>query len=155
MATTGNITLGAYTVIMVHRVTTTCDYIWKRPTNFEYCYGSVGLSISTVHGANTSSYNLSSNWARYAVPRTLMVSFDGTHAGHTIRINGVTQTLTTVGGADPGTATTADTLAIYSADGVTAGSSGTIAEIIVYNRALTSGEKAQVESYLRTRYAHY
>lgn len=152
MATVGNITLGAYTVWMVCRVTTTVGYLWKRPTAVDYCYGSTGNTINTTISAVTSGYNLSANWGQSASPRRILVAYDGTHAGHVMYLNSALQSLTTVSGADPGATPRADPFCLYSPEGSTASSSGTIAEVVVLSGAISASNRALLDAYGVGRY---
>jgi hypothetical protein len=152
MGTVGNITLGAYTVWMVCRMTTTVGYLWKRPTALDYCYGSTANSINTTISAVVSGYNLSANWGQSASPRRVLVAYDGTHAGHVMYLNSVLQSLTTTFASDPGTTTRADPFCLFSPDGSTASSSGTIAEVVVLSGAISAGNRALLDAYGVARY---
>lgn len=148
---TASLTLGAYTVIQVARIISGDGYLWNRNdgTDVDYVYKTTGNTMQSTRSGTTSSFNLSSDWAFSAAPRTYSARYDGTHAGHGLRINGTGQALTDVATGNPGTATSAQQLDMLG------GLVATVGEMLVYNRALTGTEVGQVETYLRSKFGHY
>ncbi len=160
LATAANMTYGPHTIFIVGKMTgTSTVYFFNRNdggTLNDYLYGTTGNSSNYTKSAVTSSFNLVGPWGIGTVPRTLVRSFDGTTAGHNLRINGSTQSRNNVTtGVDPGTATTTTKLGIYGTAAGTSLAAGTIGEVLVYNSALSAGNIALVETYLRTKFGHY
>jgi hypothetical protein len=154
MVTTATLTYGAFTLFMAVRCLS-AGFLYNRTAGPDYLFGTTGNTTSIVYPGGSSANNLSTNWAVSATPRTIARVFDGTHAGDILRINGVTQTLSTVSGGDPGLTGVAGTAGLFASNTGTTSSTGTMAEVILYNRALTPTEYGNVESYLRARYGYY
>ena len=143
---TSAIGYGPYTVFVVCHVNGTVGYLWNRTS--EYTFGNTTYSIFTAArgGAGNSAANLTAGWIVSASPKIFTRVMDGTHAGDLVRINGTNQSYSTLVGSDPGTDVVTEAFSILS------GSGGTLAEVIIYNRALNSTELGQVESYATARY---
>ena len=105
------------------------------------------------NNALTASYKTNAtNWGVTANPITIRVQYDGTHAGHLLWKNGSAVSLTSATANDPGALATGNLRIMSDASTWT---SGTWAEMIIFSRVLTASESADVEAYLRSRYAHY
>lgn len=149
---TASLTLGKYTMIQVSRIISGDGFLEHRSdgTNIDYTYKTTGNTIQCNRAAGNSSKNLSANWAFSAAPRTFVTIFDGTHAGHGLRINGVAQTLADGSNvADPGAVTSAQQIDMLG------GLAATCGEFLIYNRPLLLTELVKVESYLRSKLRHY
>lgn len=165
LATSGNTTYGPFTWFIVFSATVDGYVGMRGPSGAlfaeRFCtsdvsYDGLGTIVTRrLATVTASTKNLSASWGSDGVVRTATWRFDGTHAGHIIRLNGTQQT-TTDGSrtADPTVALQAQKIAVPdndSADTLV----GTIAEEIIYNSALSNGDCATVEAYLKSRYGHY
>jgi len=155
MHTTRTVTLGPGTYIFAVKNTTASSYfaVFQNDST-DYLFASTGLSSFVSRSAVSCTANLGAAWGVNASPRTIVRTFDGTVAGHTIRANGVDLGATTAG-SPPGTGTTAQTLFVGSNHTPALFLTGSFAECIVYGRALSVPELQQVEAYIRTRYGYY
>lgn len=154
MRTTGAISYGAHALYLVVKNTADCYFAVHKDGSTEYWYSSTGLSSFIVRSAVSCSANLGAGWGQNAAVRTLVRYFNGTVAGHGIRINGVDQGAS-VSGTDPGTGALSDFLYLGSSQVPSSFLSGSISEVILVTRAPTVPEHQQVEAYLRARYNHY
>lgn len=149
--------LGRFTVFMVATGLTAAGSIFWAQGTFTYLYGGdPGIRVDTRDGAGASAWNNGSWGAFGATPRTVAVTFDGTHAGHVGHINGVQAFLTdTASNSNPGTGTVSQAFTL-GADGAGAFPGAfKFAECIIYGRALSAAERGRVETYLRVKYGHY
>ncbi len=161
MITAGNVTYGAYSVLMVGRWDTNSAYMYAHDggSYTDYIYSNVGASIHHTRSTPAASgKNRGANWGNTAAYKTLTVLADGTHANFALRINGVDQSMTNHSSdtANVGNATLAGPVSI-GAYGAAGSSPGTYkhAEILVYSRGLSVAEAQRLELYVRTRYVHY
>lgn len=160
---TAGFSLGAYTMLMV---TTGQDpakpigYFFTRST------GAPGVSADTIYGTTTntsevsrggtlSAYDHVATWSRWGanIAKVLVQLFDGTHAGHKVRLNTTPIALNSVSAGDPGTGTHGDQLVVAGRNDAFLPSKIKVAEVIVYDTALGNTDLARVEQYLRRRYA--
>ncbi len=148
---TASLTLGPYTIFQVLRVISGDGFLTHRNdgTDIDYTYKTTGNTLNVVRSGVTSSYNLTNDWAFGTTARTVATRFNGTHVGHGMRINGVEQVLSSVVTDDPGIATSAQQIDMLG------GLVSTVGEMIVYDRALTTDECVQVETYLLDKFNHY
>ncbi len=160
LLTTTPITIGIFTIFCVfqssatgpsliyeHSADTNSNdglYLWNTTT---YTF-LVSRNIVTTQ----SSKDLSLNWAADNIAKITTHRFDGTHANHTLHINGILQTLTDALTANPGTTTVTDNFYIGNRFAPPQPFGGYIAEIIVYNTALSDSERQTVENYLSVKY---
>lgn len=156
MVTNQSLVYGAFTMFLAAR----CDgtgvgFLYQRGAGPDYLFGTTGNTTSVVYGGGSSAYNLGSNWSVSASPRTFARVFDGTHAGDKLRINGVDQALTDVAVGNPGTTGVSGLAGLMASSAGATVSTGTVAEYILYNRALSGAEIGQVEAYMRALYAYY
>lgn len=92
-------------------------------------------------------------WAQDAGVSTFAFIYDGTTTGSQMRVDGVAETISGTNHTPVTNTHRWALLALDHPDGSpTAGKS---AEIIIYDRKVTNTERDNIESYLRTRYAHY
>lgn len=118
-------------------------------------YGGVGNTTYVNRGGTVSAYDNVANWGQW-IPSTaklLVQTFDGSHAGHIVRVNGLTQSWGTTSGGDPGTGPTTHQLVIAGRNDSYAPSNINVAEAVFFDRVLSDDELATVEQYLRRRYA--
>lgn len=154
--------VGVFTVFSVFKLTGTAGLIYEQSANAGagdgfYLHGTTGASILSKKGANASGKDRAANWAVDDAKKVVTHRFDGDHAGHTLRINGTSQSMTdTASIANPGTSTITDTLNVGSRNnGASLPISGHIAALVIYNAALTAAQVAQVETYLNQQFPTY
>ncbi|HXG09465.1 MAG TPA: hypothetical protein VNK04_06720 [Gemmataceae bacterium] len=79
---------------------------------------------------------------------------DGTHAGHKLWINGDEQSLTDNLSSNPGTAEISDVLNIGARNnGAAFASAVDIAELLIYDAAVSDSDRQLIENYLNNKYA--
>jgi len=151
---TANLTAGAYTIFAVHKATSH-GLVYERGVSVsatvgEYLYtGTITITARRLDGIDkTSSKNYNSSWGISGNTQTTCHSFDGTHAGHTLRVNGSAISLTSVSAVDPGTASANGALYIGARAGAIAPITGFVTEIIYYDSVLPLADVLKVESYL-------
>lgn len=152
---TANLTAGVYTIFAVHKATVN-GLIYERGVSVntndgEYLYTTVGYTIAvrrTDGTAKISAWDHTPNWGVGGNTLTTCHQFDGTHAGHTLRVNGSTLSLTSKGALDPGTVDATAALYIGARSGTVAPITGFIAEIVYYDSVLSLADVLKVESYL-------
>lgn len=120
----------------------------------DYHYTPGGAHFAVHGGGNLSAKDISGTNVADGAYRYISRTFDGTHAGHLAWINGVSATLVNAGGTgDPGTGATNAAYTIGRRSGGSLSLSGKIAEIILYNTVLSTGNRQFVEGYLAAKYA--
>ena len=161
LLTSASLTLGAYTVLMVATgQTATSGFFWFHGTSgtgHGTLYGSSNSTIYTDRAGTVSGWLGAVDWGKWSPPtaKLLTVNYDGTHVGHTLRINGQNQSMSTNFGGDPGTAPQSDLFTIGALDNASFPAATKVAEVIIYNSSLSAADLTQVEEYLRHRYALY
>jgi hypothetical protein len=158
---TGAFSLGTFTAILVTTgQNATNGWFWNRSTGAtskDTLYGSTNQTIYTERGGVVSAWDttLGGSWGQWgsSVAKVLTVRFDGTHAGHKLRINGTESGLNNNVANDPGTSTSSDHFTLAARNDGVLGAHIQVAEFILYNRSLTDTELFVVEEYLRRRYA--
>lgn len=151
---TANLTAGPYTICAVHKATAH-GLVYERGVSVntndgEYLYTSVGYTIAvrrTDGTAKTSARDYTPSWGIGGNTLTTCHQFDGTLAGHTLRVNGSAISLTS-SGINPGTVNATGALYIGARSGTVAPVTGFIAELIYYDSVLSLADVLQVESYL-------
>lgn len=133
------------------------DFHYTDANNGDYTFSSAN-GLYCARSSTKSERNPGTNWGAYGATtfKTQTIQFDGTNAGYTLAINGVAQTLTAGGfSGNPGTGTLAQDwyMGVDSSLGTSTGSRW--AAVLIYDRVLTAGQVAAVESYLKTKYGHY
>jgi len=150
--------LGTYTVVMV---TTGQDasngWFWTRDTTNDTLYGTTNNTMYIQRGPLFSQWEQTAGWGQWgpSTAKILVVRFDGTHAGHTLRINALTQTMTTGGANDPGTTTTTDQFSIAARADAVLPSKINVAEVAIYDSSLPAPQLNALEEYARRRYKLY
>jgi len=150
--------LGTFTIFMVTSPENgTTGLFWCRSTagsQKDTLYSS-NHTIIVTRAAVLSGWDQGVNWGQFGgstKAREITVQYDGTHAGHLLRINAVQQTMTSAFANDPGTSTTNDKFTIAADDTGAGPSTINVAEVMVFNRSLTQNELAVLEDYARRRY---
>jgi hypothetical protein len=154
---TPSLTYGRSTLAMTIAGPAGFDGFWMhRQFNHDYLLNNFNATSWRANraggtGASGKSHPLGVNWSNSATGIVVIVEFDGTHTGHTMEIDGVSQALTTFGTAsdNPGTATAAGIVAIGGSTGGTsllpAGSK--VSFMALYNQVLNSTQKAFLRTY--------
>jgi hypothetical protein len=118
-----------------------------------YLNAGSGNSIRYVNGQTSSSLNaidVKNTWASDQELGSISYRYDGTNAGHKIRKNGTTfstERTDAQGTGDPGFASTTGKIYYMSRANTGIFAKGSVAEIIVYKRALSDSEITQLENY--------
>ena len=162
LKTSANLAYSTFSIFIVGKVTQTPtnDWLYGHQSNYstsDYDASDATASTNAWRVKNSAGVFLGTgtkalNWAYTLGRATFTFIYDGTTAGSQMRLNGVAETIS---GTNH---TPSTTTALWCWLGLNTGNqsnTGTVAEIIIYNRAVTSTERDQIESYLRTRYAHY
>lgn len=153
LGTAGNLAYSAHTIIVAAKAASGTVYLFVHEQDSppgEYVYAQTNDSWFISDGSATDGVNVSAGWIISSSPQVLTVRFDGNHANDIIRLDGVAQSITHASTGDPSTVTGRFFLGGTVSGG--GGLTGTVAEICVYNRALTLSEYSSVETYMRTRY---
>lgn len=157
-----NITLGAFTVFCVSQVDRQAGatgLVYEhtaQATTTSGMYLNAGTTGTILH-KNTggqSAYNTSTAWWSKTTPQVTIQRSDGTHAGHSLRVNGDNKTLASLGGftGDPGTADVTDRLYIGARASATSFINGWISEIAVFSGSLSDDDCALLDAYTVANY---
>jgi hypothetical protein len=160
---TGSFSLGTFTAILVTTGQNATDaWFWNRSTGAtskDTLYGSINQTMYTERGGTVSAWDttLGASWGQWgsSTAKSLTVRFDGTHAGHKLRINGTESGLNNNVANDPGTSTTSDRFTLAARNDGVLPARINVPELILYNRSLLDSELFVVEEYVRRRYALY
>lgn len=164
--TTPSITYGPFTIFMVLNAVAGHGYPcahWNAGGQQDYIYRqTASFYVNRAGGASSRNVSSAGGGATWLVgARVLTRRFDGTHAGNIARTIGATlwtpfDAPPLGGGANEGgTATVAGAVAIGNHPSSAEAFRGTIAEVIIFNRALSDGETFAVERYLAQKWALY
>jgi hypothetical protein len=158
------LTVGAFTLFMAFKATNT-GVLFEHSTNAASFPGmnmnpsnSVDTGdtvLVTRSGLVKASRNAAQSWGVGGVFRVMALSYNGTLASLLIDLDGVGSALTAgANSGDPGLTTVTDLFRV-AAFGDDSGSylAGHIAELIIYDSALTSGQRAAIEVGLAAKYA--
>ncbi|HUU84390.1 MAG TPA: LamG-like jellyroll fold domain-containing protein [Phycisphaerae bacterium] len=155
-----NVGLGTFTYFTAFRgLNDSSSYlIYERGINSnsydgEYLATTTGATLNVRRTTRTAKEYVA-DWGRDGQFKLAEHSFDGTHAGHLLYVDGVLATLGPSGAYinDPGTAPTTADLYVGNRYNTAFGLTGDLAELIVYDRVLTTEERNQVGGYLETKY---
>ena len=148
--------LGIKTVFIVRKnsMGSSYNYIRRSSGIDDVFWNMTGGAIRVIRNGVTSSWDRPAGQGYNNLWRLFKEQYDGTHTGHTLTVNNVLETLTSVATGNPGTSTTTSTLSIGSDDGSYV-ISGDIAEFMIYNRILTSQEQSKITSYLNKKWMVY
>lgn len=153
-----SVSVTGYTFVLVAAVTSTPTYLWSSEAP-DYCYSSVGFSLYAPNrsGSGPSAYNHpdGDGWPIVGAPVTVSVRFDGTHAGHRMRVNGVDVALTSALGDDPGSDTITGTWTILSYTNATVSSDAEFGTALLWDNAISDDNLDKVEAKFRGYYQHY
>lgn len=157
LKTTSGIALSTFTIFMVCRMTTNGYFFSHLASSGEYCYTNTSPAYFVKRSSpfsRTASKGLPSSLTS-AVPKIFRFEYEGTYASMLIYSNNSAVTLSDGAISDPLTSNGfVISFKIFS-DGVSDFTSGKIAEMIICKPNCTTQEKADVESYLNTRYNLY
>jgi hypothetical protein len=148
------VSLGAFTIVLVGKSTNSGYLVYSTgATDYEFLSGTIFSTIAVVRGATISAKNHTANWMPDApVRKTIVWSYGGTHATHSLRLNGATPSLGTTLLGDPGVTPSSSSILL----GLSAGGAAlTTPEAMLVNRTLVDAEIASLEWYLKRMYAHY
>lgn len=153
-----SVDVAGYTFVLVARVTSSPSYLWASEGP-DYCYSSTGMSLYAPNrtGGGASGYNHpdGDGWPNVGAPITVSVRFDGTHAGHRMRINGADVALTSVAANDPGSDILTGTWTILSYTNATVSSDGEFGVGALWNNSISDANLTSVEARFRAYYQHY
>jgi hypothetical protein len=157
---TGNIAYGEFTLFIVGKCSQANDWLYGHETgygtnNFDACLANNALAAWRVRnsaGTQIASPVKAATWAQSAGPATYEFVYDGTTSGSAMLIKGVAETIS---GTNHTPSTVTAELVWLGLDATNASNTGTLARLLLWNRALTSTERDTVRSELRTLYNHY
>lgn len=112
-------------------------------------------TIIARRGANRSDKNIASLWGHDNTWRIATHTMDGTHAGHTLYLNGSIPGGLVDGAntANPGSGSASAVLYIGSRVGATAWVTGDLAELLVVSPVLSTDDREMMEAYLNAKWA--
>lgn len=144
-------TFTTFSIWMVVRCTGTIGYlaVLKDDAGNDggYLYGSTGSTINVHRATSTvSSYNYTSNWAVDNVARSVIWTFDGTHAGNKLYIGGGAVSLTTTVSGAPNSALLQE-IYIGASDAGTAPSTMELAAFGLYPGVLPAADIANLSAH--------
>jgi len=149
-----NMALGPHTVFVTMRASGTAGVIWEHTANSNnvngsLLFGTTGSSVSLLRNSIYQAQNLTTNWSTDNVTRVVSTRLTGVLANDRVRFNGTAATLTPTAGFSTATNTptviTSDLFFGHRNQGPSLGMTGAIAEVAVYNRALSDAEMFAVE----------
>jgi hypothetical protein len=151
-----NFVLGAFTKFFVYRATG--GMLLEHSPNggtqagsYHYTPQSDGFDARGT-GGSRSGFNISQSLTDNTW-RVVTQVMDGTNAGHVAYLNGVSQSRSASSAtADPGTSLITDTLFLGARNGASLAFAGDVAEIAIYNAALSTSNRQQVETALGAKY---
>lgn len=152
------ITYGEFTIFYVYK-TTSGGIIGEHSVNAganngDYHYQPGGAHFACTGAGGFSAYDLSAPSLADGTFRYISRVMDGTNAGHLAWVNGILGTRTNfVGSGDPGTATNSNNYFIGARSGPALQTTGDIAEIIIYDNALSDANRQGIEAYIANKYA--
>jgi hypothetical protein len=147
--------LSSFTIFMVHKISVE-SVIYEQGNaatgNGQFAYTSQNASFYVKKAAAVNGKDSAISWGSGNVLMQWNVRYAGTSVTHTMRKNGVDQTLTVRNAGDPGTATTNGALTLGARASATAPVTGFIAEALFYNAALAAGDITNIEAYLKKKW---
>lgn len=118
-----------------------------------YIWGSTGNSLQNIRSNVLSAKNVSANWIRDGVRKTVCMAFNGTHASNLGYVDGVqVSTTDTAATNDPGVGVVTSPLYIGYSQNKTIGIRGKIAGYLAGNRAPSAFDVARLHAYAARRY---
>lgn len=153
------ISLGAYTLVQVAKVTASVGAYLMSMSAGDYVYGATGLSMFTNirDGSGGSGYDADAGagWFDAPTPKIWIRRMDGTHAGDSMRVDGATVPMhTTLYSNDPGTGhvNTIFSMMNYYLGGSTA-VDGKWVTSLLYDHAVSDAVAAKLEAYFAALYS--
>jgi hypothetical protein len=158
--TAANITYASFTIFVVGKCSQANDWLYGHETgygstNFNACLANNALAAwrcRNAAGTQVASPVKAATWAQSAGPATFEFVYDGTVAGSAMRVKGVAETIS---GTDHTPSSIASKLTWLGLGPTNASNTGTLARMLVWNRALTSTECDTVRAQLKSLYNHY
>jgi hypothetical protein len=150
--------LATFTIALVVKLTTDAGILIEQGpaggADGHYLFGDVGDTIRAQR-TTASAKEASSAWAYGANALKLVVhDYDGTHAGHTLRVDRAAVSLTNGGStANPGGGTVTDVLHIGGRAGGSLSCTGYFFEVVVCTPQLSAADRTLLEQYLHERWA--
>jgi hypothetical protein len=152
-------TVGTYTIFQVCLITDSPTYLFAFSAG-DYTYGGTGYSIYTPPRPGSGGlYDAGdvaagAGWAVSAAPQVFTRRFDGTALGDTLRINGVDKPITLAVSDDAGLSTFSTWVSIMSYwTGGVASATGKWGATLIYDNAVSNGDRDNVEAFLTAYYA--
>lgn len=158
LVTSGNVSLGPFTVFAVWRASGTPGFIYEHSVNSgtnngHFLYATIGTTVNVKRAGGVQEKNLTNNWGVDGAVRVTAQVFDGVNiSGCKLYINGADQSLTTVTNTGTDTNSASAVFSIGARNAASIFLTGVIAEILVYNSALGSGDRGVVFTYLGSKY---
>lgn len=122
-------------------------------TNNTYLYTTTANTLFFRRNTtNDSAKNYIANWGSDNAAKIARHTYGGTHATHTLHVNGALATLTNVLAGEPGASSVTAALNIGSRNQTTAFVTGYLFELILYDAALDGGQCRRIERYLSTKW---
>lgn len=154
---TGNLSLTSFTIILVFKASAPTSIVYEHSPNVNtndgnYMLATTAATVAVKRSGLMSAKNLSVNWGNDNIMRIARQNYEGTHASHTLSLNGTVQTLTDHTVNNPGTIAANTPLYLGARGGVSNYATCDFAEMIVYSPALSAEEKRN-ERYCGSRYA--
>jgi hypothetical protein len=153
--TVPSLTLGRNTVIGAIREDAVGGYfvVFNNDiTNGFYIYGITGFAFDLNRAGVDSGYNVVTNWLSDGVPRTVSVNYGGTHATHFSWRNGTPDVDVSTVAGEPGSGVATGPLYLGNNQAGAGQYKGVMAEVLVYDRSLTTAELTVVHAYLKSKY---
>jgi hypothetical protein len=150
--------IATFTIALVVKLTTDAGILIEQspghPNSGFYLFGDVGDTLHVEKSGTISDKEYTSTWA-YGTNALKLVTweFDGTHAGHTLRVDRAAVSLTNGGATnDPGTGTATDALHIGGRLGGSLSCTGYFFEAVVCTPQLSAADRTLLEQYLHDRW---
>jgi len=153
MITTANVSITTFSVFIVLKGATTNDMIYEHTVNGasnngSWLFSSPTFGISHYRPAGNSAYSAAANPWPSGSWELVRHESDGTHANHTVFIDGVDQSWSEGLTDDPGSGATNDKLYLASRALTSLFWSGKIRALLLFTPKLSSGNTALTETYL-------
>lgn len=154
-ASTASVSLGAFSVFGVIQGNAGSEVPITHNTggavNGFFVYGLNGPASNVSRSSVRSARNVASNWLADATKHSFAVTYNGTHATHLVYKDGIDTAATTFSGlgSDPGVTPLAGPIYLGYTNASNTGVRGLAAFWVLFNRAITPAEVAELQ-----RYAH-
>jgi hypothetical protein len=153
-----SLALGSFTALFVFKASGTAGLVYEHSATASsndggFLYTSTNATIKARRAATNDERDLAVNWGVDGVWRVVTQDYDGTNTGHTLRLNGTSQTLSDRVNGNPGTSTATAALNLACRNQASLFTAGDYAEVLFFTPRLTTAQTQQVERYLGPRYA--